>query len=362
MDLSVAQVDALESVIKVGYDGSVSDRAQIVLWRSRGYSAAEVAAKMATTKPTVYLWERRFASEGLAGLVDRKSTGRPRTVDEATREWIVEVTLAGPPESTGLSHWSSTEMSKYLKRHEGIVVSHNFIAVLWREHGLKPHRQGTFKISKDPEFAAKVVDVVGLYLDPPEGAIVVSVDEKSQIQALDRTQPMLPMDFDRTEQRTHDYRRHGVTNLFAAIDVLTGRVAGRCYDRRGTNEFLTFMNTVVRGHRDTDIHVVLDNLSTHKGERVDTWLAKHPNVTFHYTPIGSSWINQIETWFGIITDKAIRRGTFGSVAHLVKTIDDYIRHWNTDARPFTWTATPEDILEKVAIVDRQYRQLVANNT
>ena len=187
-------------------------------------------------------------------------------------------------------------------------MSHNFVAELWREHDLKPWRQGTFKLSSDPDFEAKTFDVVGLYLDPPEGAIVLSVDEKSGTQALDRVQPLLPLDCGRTEQRTHEYVRHGTTNLFGVLNVGTGEVIGRCFPRRRTKEFLRFMDEAVAPHGDEEIHVVLDNLSTHKGDDVNTWLAKHPKVTFHFTSTGSSWLNQIEIWFGIITRQAIRRG------------------------------------------------------
>ena len=223
------------------------------------------------------------------------------------------------------------------------------------------HRQGTFKLSNDPDFETKVLDVIGLYLDPPVGAVVLSIDEKTQVQALDRTQPVLPIDFGKTEKRTHDYVRHGTTNLFAALDTVTGEVLGECYQRRRTEEFLRFMDKVAARYSDREIHVVLDNLSTHKGDDVDAWLTKHPNVTFHFTPVGSSWINQIENWFGIATRQAIRRGSFASLAQLIRKIDHYIAHWNEDAEPFEWTATADEIIEKVAILDRDFRKLVDNN-
>lgn len=280
----------------------------------------------------------------------------------AVRARIVALTKQPPPKQTGLTHWSTYEMVKYLRRDEGINVSHNFIAELWREHGLKPHRQGTFKTSTDPEFATKVVDIVGLYLDPPAGAVVLSFDEKTQVQALDRTQPLLPISFGKTEKRTHDYVRHGTTNLFAAIEVLTGKVTGQTFKRKRAKEFLRFMDRIVTQYTaDQEIHVVLDNLKTHDNAQVDKWLAKHPNVAFHYTPKGSSWINQIEIWFGIITRQAIRRGTFRSLAELIQHITNYIDHWNENAEPFEWTATADQILEKVAMLDRDYVKLVANN-
>src|SRR5215468_9511275 len=317
------------------YDGSVAWRAQIVLWGDAGYSVGEIADMAGTTRITVRKWLDRYAQSGVEGLESRKSTGRPKTVSDEERARILALTRKTPPENTGLTHWSSYEMAKYLKQHEGISVSRNFVSTLWRAYGLQPHRQGTFTLSTDPDFATKVVDIVGLYLDPPDGALVLSMDEKTQVQALDRTQPLLPMTFGASEKRTHDYIRHGTTNLFAALNIGTGKVIGRCFDRRRTVEFLKFMNQVVHQHPDTDLHVILDNLSTHKGADVEQWLAKHPRVRFHFTPTGSSWLNQIETWFGIITRQAIRRGTFTSVQHLIQRIQDFTAHWNIDAEPFT---------------------------
>jgi transposase len=362
MELTADERTELESVISVGYDRSVSARAEMILRRADGHSVAEIAAMTGATKPTVYNWIARYEQGGIAGLDDRKSTGRPREVSGRERARILALTRQPPPENTGLTHWSSYEMAKYLKRHEGIRVSHNFISVLWRENGLRPHLQGTFKLSKDPDFSAKVVDIVGLYLNPPEGAVVLSFDEKTQVQALERTQPLLPVNFGKTEKRTHDYERHGTTNLFAALEVLSGLVVGTCFPRKRTAEFIKFMNRVARNYpRDREIHVILDNLKTHNNAKVAEWLEKHPNFTFHYTPKGSSWINQIETWFGIITKQAIRRGSFKSLAQLIKRIDTYITHWNEDAEPFEWTATAASILDKVAMLDRDYKKLVANN-
>jgi transposase len=230
-----------------------------------------------------------------------------------------------------------------------------------RENGLRPHRQGTFKLSRDPGFADKVADIIGLYLDPPGGAVVLSVDEKTQIQALDRTQPLLPITFDASEQRTHDYRRHGITNLFAALDVATGEVYGECHQVRDSANFLAFLKKAVKPHAGSNIHVVLDNLSIHGTPEVMAWLEANPHVRFHHTPKGSSWINQIEIWFGIITRQSIRRGTFTSVKVLIGQIRDYIGHWNASAKPFTWTATTEEILAKVRIVQANVKKLVNNN-
>jgi transposase len=362
MDISMKDRIELEAAISVGYDGSLSARAQMVLWHADGCNFAEIARRAGTSKPTASLWIGRYEQGGMAALEDRKPTGRPQSVPGRVRSRIIALTRSGPPEETGLTHWSSREMAKYLKRSEGISVSHNFISELWLEKDLKPQRTGTFKISTDPSFATKVIDIVGLYLDPPAGAVVLSFDEKSQVQALARTQPMLPLDFGKTEKRTHDYKRHGTTNIFAALNVLTGKVKGRCFDRRDTANFLRFMTAAVMDYPSRqEVHVILDNLSTHGNPDVAAWLEKHPNVKFHFTPKGASWINQIETFFGIITRQAIRRGDFRSVAHLVKRIGDYIEHWNYDARPFEWSATASEILGKVALLDRDYRKLVANN-
>ena len=252
-------------------------------------------------------------------------------------------------------------MSKFLRTAEDVHVSHNYVAKLWRETGLKPHRQGTFKVSKDPAFTEKVADVVGLYLDPPGGAVVLSIDEKTQIQALDRTQPLLPITFDASEKRTHDYVRHGTTNLFAAWNVNTGEVFGECRPTRNGEDFLAFLKKAVEPHAGQDVHVVLDNLSTHTTPAVQEWLEENPHISFHFTPVGSSWINQIETWFGIITRQSIRRGTFDSVKALINKINDYIAHWNGAAKPFVWTATAEEILAKVQMVQTNIKKLVDNN-
>jgi len=242
-----------------------------------------------------------------------------------------------------------------------VYVSHHYVAKLWRETGLKPHRHGTFKLSKDPAFAAKVADVVGLYLAPPGGAVVLSIDEKTQIQALDRTQPVLPIAFEATEKRTHDYVRHGTTNLFAALNVATGEVFGECKPTRNGANFLSFLKKAVRPHAGAEVHVVLDNLSTHTTPEVTAWLERNPQVHFHFTPVGSSWINQVETWFGIITRQSIRRGTFTSVTVLIKQIREYIDQWNVNSKPFVWTATADDILAKVQLVQTNIKKLVANN-
>lgn len=343
------------------YDGSVSSRARIILLWDEGANRREIAEEMETSVVTVAKWIDRFEEGGLPALESRKSPGRPREVSAEERARIIALTRQSPPAHTGLSHWSSHEMARYLKRHEGIDVSHNFVSVLWRENGLKPHQAGTFKLSRDPEFPEKVADIVGLYLDPPDGAVILSVDEKTQVQALDRTQPLLPMSFGKSEKRTHDYVRHGGVNLFGALNTQTGEVTGACYPRHRSEEFLKFMDQVIAEHKDHDLHVIVDNFSTHKGDDVREWLERHPNVTFHYTPVGSSWMNQIEIWFGIITRQAIRRGSFASVPHLTRTIKQYISMWNEHAEPFKWTATADEIIGKVRIIERDFRKMLACN-
>lgn len=360
--LTKGQTAELRAVINSrDVPASVATRARIVLWMAEGRRRKDVAELAGVSPPTVDRWVDRYAGRGLAGLADASHAAPREQVPAWVAARILALTRATPPVQTGLSHWSSRAMSGYLKRVEGISVSWHYVAKLWRDNDLKPHRQGTFKLSKDPRFAEKVADVVGLYLDPPGGAVVLSIDEKTQIQALDRTQPLLPLDFGVTEQRTHDYRRHGITNLFAALDVASGRVTADCYPERTGARFVAFLRKAVKPHAGKEIHVVLDNLSTHDTPEVRAWLAANPNVRFHFTPVGSSWLNMIEIWFGIITRQSIRRGTFTSVNALIVRIRDYVQHWNADAKPFTWTATTDEILAKVRWVQTSVKQLVDNN-
>lgn len=340
---------------------TVATRARIVLWRAEGRAKKEVAGLAGVSRPTVDLWLSRYTDEGVGGLLERPRGAAREQVPASIRARILAATRTSPPVETGLSHWSSREMAAFIKRTEGAYVSHHYVAKLWRDNKLKPHRQGTFKLSKDPAFAEKVADVVGLYLDPPGGAVVLSIDEKTSIQALDRTQPILPIEFDAAEKRTHDYVRHGTTNLFAALNVGTGEVFGECTPTRDGTDFLAFLKKAVKPHEGKDIRVVLDNLSTHTTPDVVAWLERNPHVHFHFTPVGSSWINQIETWFGIITRQSIRRGTFTSVTVLIKQIRDYIAHWNSNPKPFTWTATADEILAKVALAQANIKKLVDNN-
>jgi transposase len=351
----------LEAVISVGYDRSVVSRAKMILDYAAGNGVSEIAAWSGATRPTVYKWIVRYGQGGIAGLDDRKSPGRPRVVTEEERARIIALTELPPPESTGQTYWSSHEMANHLKQREGIDVSHNFVSALWRENDLKPRRNGTFKISKDPEFSAKAVDVIGLYLNPPTGAVVLSFDEKAQFQTLESAQPVLSVSFGRTEGRTRDSMRHGTTNLFAALEALSGQGPSMYTSQKRTTEMLKFMNEISRScPKEQEILVILDSAGSPNGEDVEAWLAEHPNFTFRCTPAGSSWISQVENWFGIIIRQAIRRGSFNPLAKLINKIDDFVVHWNQDADPFEWTSAAGGILEKVAILNRDYKELVAD--
>jgi transposase len=362
MELSSEQAAELRALaMSRDVPAVVAMRARIVLWSAEGRLRKDIAELAGVSLPTVDRWKDRYAELGVAGLEERRRGGGREQVPPRVRARVIALTRMSPPAGSGLSHWSSRSLAAHLKRSEDITVSWHYIARVWREENLKPHRSGTFKISRDPAFAQKVADVVGLYLDPPGGAVVLSVDEKTQIQALDRTQPVLPVAFAATEKRTHDYVRHGTTNLFAALNVGTGEVIGECRPNRNGETFLAFLKKAVKPHAGKEIHIVLDNLSTHTTPDVRAWLAANPHVQFHFTPVGSSWINQIETWFGILTRQSIRRGTFASVNVLITQIRTYINSWNTDAKPFTWTATADEILAKVRLVQTNIKKLVDNN-
>ena len=294
-----------------------------------------------TTYPTVTRWRKRYTKDGIEGLLkDAPRPGRkPRISDQQVRE-VVERTLHSTP--VDATHWSTRSMAK------ATGLSPATIQRLWKAHGLQPHRVETFKLSRDPRFIEKLEDVVGLYLAPPEKAIVFSVDEKSQIQALDRTQPGLPMKKGRAGTMTHDYKRHGTTTLFAALNVATGEVVGECYERHRHDEFLAFLKKLDRQTPgELALHLIVDNYATHKHPAVDAWLRKHPRVQLHFTPTSSSWLNLVERFFAEITDKAIRRGVFKSVAELEAVIAAYLAHRNQNPRPFTWTAAVEPILNKI---------------
>lgn len=317
-------------------------RARICLLAHEGKANRQIALEVQTSRPTVLLWRKQFAQAGPAGLeheVSRRQSAR--AFKEPLRRKILDTTLQStPPDAT---HWST----RTLARHLG--VSHMSVARVWDSHGLQPHRVRTFKLSRDKQFVEKLTDVVGLYLNPPEKALVLCVDEKSQIQALDRTQPGLPLKRGRCGTMTHDYVRHGTTSLFAALNVLEGTVIGGCFKRHRHEEFLRFLRQVDRETpARVPLHLIVDNYATHKHPKVEQWLAGHRRFHLHFTPTSSSWLNLVERWFGEITRKRIRRGSFGSVQELVQAIQHYIRHNNEHPKPFVWTKRVNQILEKVA--------------
>jgi len=285
----------------------------------------------------VITWRGRYERRGLAGLDDAPRSGRPRTIDH---DRIVTATLTPPPKRLGVTHWSSRLLAAKLK------IDHATVARAWKHYGIQPWRSQTFKFSTDPELVAKVTDVVGLYLAPPEDAIVLSIDEKSQIQALDRTAPILPMRTGLPEKRTHDYVRHGTSTLFAALEVATGKVTAACRPRHRHQEFLAFLKQVARAYPTGELHLVMDNYATHKRPEVKAWLAANPRIHAHFTPTSGSWLNLVEVWFGIIDRQAIRRGTFGSVKDLNAKIRTFVDGWNDRAHPFVWTRTADQILTK----------------
>ena len=312
-----------------------AERARIVLTVAGGAGTSETARLLGVSRPTVIKWRERFAASGLAGLDDEGRSGRPKTISDAA---ILAATLEAPPAKLAVTHWSSRLLAKQLGIGDATV------ARAWRKYGIKPWRRETFKFSADPELEGKVRDVVGLYLDPPTNAVVLCVDEKSQIQALNRTQPILPMRPGLPEKATHDYQRNGTTTLFAALEVATGKVTDQCYDRHGKAEFLDFLRRVARNYPRRELHIVLDNYHTHKHREVLAWLEKNPRVKLHFTPTSGSWLNLVEVFFGIISRQAIRRGSFDSVRQLTNAIRAFIEGWNDRCHPFVWTKTPDQIL------------------
>lgn len=321
----------------------LAQRARIVLLADEGVGTNEIAARVGVSKPTVIGWKKRYAAEGIAGLDDRPKPGRPGEVDEVA---VVLATLESPPDTLGVTHWSSRLLGQRLG------ISNVWVAKIWKKWGLQPWRRETFKFSTDPALEAKVRDVVGLYLNPPEAAVVLSIDEKSQIQALDRTAPILPMRPGLPEKATHDYVRHGTTTLFAALEVATGKVVDACYPRHRHEEFLRFLKQVAKAYPRVDLHIVCDNYATHKHPAVTAWLGKNKRITLHFTPTSGSWLNMVEIFFGIITRQAIRRGTFTSVKDLIAAIENFIDGWNDRCQPFTWTKTADQILEKATCGQR----------
>ena len=320
----------------------LAQRARIVLACADEPNNAAVAAALRVTAQTVGKWRARFVARRLDGLADEPRPGAPRTVTDADVERVVTRTLESKPPAA--THWGTRGMAR------ACGLSQSAVSRIWRAFGLKPQRQDGFKLSADPYFVEKVRDVVGLYLAPPARAVVLSVDEKSQVQALDRTQPLLPMVPAGPERRTHDYVRHGTTSLFAALDVASGRVVGRCHRRHRQQEFLKFLDHVdvtVAREPGTQIHLVLDNYATHKTAAVKRWFLRHPDYRLHFTPTGSSWLNQVERFFAEITQKRIRRGTFRSVPALERAIEEYLVEHNNNPRPFAWVADADSILDRV---------------
>ncbi len=320
----------------------VVQRARVLLLAAEGVSNSEIGEVAGVSRPTVLAWRKQFEEDGLSGFGEvAKGRGRKPSISDEEVTEIVKLTLHSKPKDA--THWSCRSMA------DETGVSSATVQRIWSARGLKPHLVKTFKISNDPRFEEKLVDVVGLYLNPPEKAVVLCMDEKSQIQALDRTQPSLPLKPGRAGTMTHDYQRNGTTTLFAALDVLTGKTIGQCLPRHRHTEFLKFLHTIDRQvPKGLQVHLILDNYATHKHANVRTWLAKHPRFHLHFTPTSSSWLNLVERWFRDLTDKAIRRGVFHSVDDLIATIEDYLRVNNDDPKPFVWTATAEQILAKVA--------------
>ena len=319
----------------------VSQRCQIVLAAAQGQQDKSIAADLDINFKTAALWRKRFVSDGPDCLWEvAEGRGRKPSLTSEDIERIVDTTLQTKP--AGATHWSCRTMAKA----QG--VSKATINRIWQSHHLQPHRTKSFKLSRDPQFLEKLTDVVGLYLNPPEKALVLCVDEKSQIQALDRTQPGLPLKKGRCGTMTHDYKRNGTTTLFAALEIAQGKVVGQCYARHRHQEFLKFLKRLDQEFPgEVKLHLVMDNYGTHKHPRVQVWLKRHPRFVSHFIPTSSSWLNLVERWFGELTGKRVRRGVFVSVENLIAAIDEYVAAWNQDPKPFVWTATVESIVEKL---------------
>jgi transposase len=320
-------------------------RAKIILASAAGEGVREMARRLEISPDTVCHWRRRYVSQGLEGLRTRPRPGRPRTISDAKERSIVSATMKPPKART---HWSTRRLAEH------VGVGGTTVQRIWRKYGLQPHRVETFKLSTDPQFDSKLADVVGLYLDPPERALVLCVDEKSQIQALNRTQPLLPMRPGLPARMTHDYQRNGTTSLFAALEVASGKVHGRCYSKHTHVEFLAFLNSIDGKYKRREIHLICDNYGTHKHPSVKEWLKAHPRFHFHFIPTSSSWLNLVERWFALITDQAIRRGSFDSVRRLEQAINKFLADWNEDATPFQWTRSARDIRRSISHVRRTY--------
>lgn len=317
---------------------ALASRARIVLGSAAGESIRALAERLKVTQRTVCLWRRRYASHGLEGLRNRPRAGRPRRITAAKEQAVVSATLRKPKAAT---HWSARRLAKE------VGLSSATVHRIWQKYGLQPHRVSSFKFSQDPDFDSKLADIVGLYLDPPERALVLCVDEKSQIQALNRTQPILPMWPGLPARMTHDYTRHGTTSLFAALEVASGKVHGRCFPRHTHVEFIAFLASLARRFPKRELHLICDNYGTHKHPAVKEWLAAHPRVQLHFTPTSASWLNLVERWFAMITGQAIRRGSFESVRRLEAAIMNWLSHWNDNAKPFRWTKSAAAIKRSI---------------
>jgi transposase len=318
----------------------LAQRARIILRCADGFSSSQVAQELQVSNQTVCKWRTRYIERGPAGLLDEPRCGAPRTVNDEKVEEVVTATLEDMPRDA--THWSTRSMAG----RSGL--SHTTVRRIWHAFGLQPHRVENFKLSNDPQFIEKVRDIVGLYLNPPEAALVLCVDEKAQIQALDRTQPILPLAPGMPERRTHDYRRHGVTSLFAAFNVTTGEVIGETHRQHRSTEFKGFLDRIDREvPAELDVHLVLDNYGTHKTPLIQRWLVRHPRFHVHYTPTYSSWINQVERWFAMLTEKQLRRGTHRSTRELEDAIRLYLAVYNESPKPFVWVKTADQILDSV---------------
>src|ERR1039458_4373967 len=340
--LTPAQRSELMRIIRYpGTPQAIALRGRVVLGASAGTANNELARQLSTSLPTVLLWRRRFVEHGLLGILqDKPRPGRPRSLTPEKEAAIVEATRSTKPRNA--THWRVRSMA----RHQG--VSSAAVQRIWKAYHLQPHRVEHFKFSTDPEFVSKVRDIVGLYIDPPDKALIFSVDEKSQIQALDRTQPILPLRPGLPERQTHDYERHGTTTLFAALNVAAGKIIAQCQPRHRHQEFLRFLKQIDTATDPTlEVHLILDNYGTHKHPKVKKWFRTHPRYHVHFTPTSASWLNQVERWFAEITRKRIRRGTFRSVRDLVQAIQAYIRENNKSPRPFQWVASANTIVRKV---------------
>ena len=313
-------------------------RAKIVLLAADGVASDAIAERLGCNRLTVRRWRRRFSEARVEGLEEAGGRGQKPRLSRDFINRVVAATMEAPKD--GSTHWSARRLGARFG------ISHSTVLRIWKDHGLQPHRTRSFKFSPDPDLVDKVTDIVGLYLHPPEKTVVLCVDEKSQIQALDRTQPLLPMRPGQVERRSHDYVRHGTTTLFAALDVATGEVTGRCYARHRHEEFLRFLQRLARVYPTQELHLVVDNYRTHKHPVVGAWLADNPRIHLHFTPIGGSWMNQVETWFSILQRRAIARGVFRSVPALVAAIGRFLTGWNNNSRPFAWIKPADVILAK----------------